>query len=386
MTTPPEAAREAAQAAIDARWMTAALALARRGLGETWPNPSVGCVLVDREGRLVARGRTQAGGRPHAEAAAIAAALAQPGGAARLCGATAYVTLEPCSHHGRTPPCAEALVAADVARVVVALEDPDPRVAGRGLARLAAAGIAVQAGLRAEAAAEVLGGYLSRQAAGRPRLTLKLAASLDGRIATATGESRWITGESARRRVHLLRAASDAVLVGAGTARADDPMLDVRLDGLGARRTPVRVIADPSLSLPSDGRLARSAAAQPLWLAHGPAAAPARRAALARLGAELIETETGPEGLAPSALLQALGARGLTDVLCEGGGALAASLLRAGLVDRLIWVIAGAALGAEGRASLGPLALEALAEAPRFERVAAAAEGADLWTEWRPRR
>lgn len=366
--------------------MKAALALAARGLGETWPNPSVGCVLVDRAGRLIARGRTQPGGRPHAEAAALARAAETQAGARRLEGATAYVTLEPCSHHGRTPPCAEALAAARVGRVLAAIEDPDPRVSGRGLAHLRSQGIDAAAGLCAAAAEAVLEGYLLRQRAGRPRLTLKLAASLDGRIGTALGESRWITGEAARRRVHLLRARSDAVLIGAGTARADDPMLDARLAGLERPRT-ARLVADPSLSLDPASRLAASATAQPVWLLHSRNAPEAKRAALAAQGCRLLEIPAAPtSGLDPSAMLQALGDEGVTAVLCEGGGALAASLLRAGLVDRLIWVIAGAALGAEARPGLGALGIERLATAPRFERVAAEAVGADLWTEWRPLR
>jgi diaminohydroxyphosphoribosylaminopyrimidine deaminase/5-amino-6-(5-phosphoribosylamino)uracil reductase len=222
--------------------MRAALALARRGLGRVAPNPAVGCVLV-KDGRVVGRGWTQAGGRPHAETEA----LARAGEAAR--GATAYVTLEPCSHHGKTPPCAESLIAAGISRSVVALEDPDPRVSGSGLTLLREAGIAVDTGLLAEAAAEVNAGYLMRTRTGRPLVTLKLATTLDGRIATRAGESRWITGPLARARAHLLRAESDAVLVGSGTAVTDNPRLDVRLPGLEGR-SPLRVLLDGRLRLP----------------------------------------------------------------------------------------------------------------------------------------
>ncbi len=218
----------------DPRHMAHALGLARRGLGRVWPNPAVGCVLV-KGSRVLGRGFTQPGGRPHAETVALAAA----GEGAR--GATAYVTLEPCAHHGRTPPCAGALAAAGVARVVTAIEDPDPRVSGRGHAMLRAAGIAVTEGVLAEEARALQRGFLSRVVRGRPMVTLKLAASLDGRIATAAGESRWITGPGARARVHAMRAMHDAVMVGAGTARADDPMLTVR--GLGVDHQPVRVVA-----------------------------------------------------------------------------------------------------------------------------------------------
>ena len=230
--------------ANDLRHMDHALRLAQRGLGNVWPNPAVGCVIV-AAGRVVGRGWTQPGGRPHAERMALDAA----GAAAR--GATAYVTLEPCAHHGRAPPCSDALVAAGVARVVSALTDPDPRVAGRGHARLREAGIEVVEGVRAGPAAELQRGFLSRVTQGRPMVTLKLATSFDGRIATASGESRWITGEAARRHVHLLRLTHDAVMVGAGTARADLPALNVR--GFGPVRQPVRVVM-ANAPIPEIGR------------------------------------------------------------------------------------------------------------------------------------
>ncbi|MEO0719915.1 MAG: bifunctional diaminohydroxyphosphoribosylaminopyrimidine deaminase/5-amino-6-(5-phosphoribosylamino)uracil reductase RibD, partial [Pseudomonadota bacterium] len=241
--------------------MRAALDLARRGLGRTWPNPAVGCVIV-KDGELVSRGWTQPGGRPHAEVEA----LARAGSSAQ--GATVYVTLEPCAHHGVTPPCSEALVSAGVARVVTAFEDPDPRVAGRGHDLLRAAGIEVTTGLMETEARNVNAGYLMRRDKGRPFLTLKLASTLDGRIATSAGESKWITGEESRRRVHLLRASHDAILVGAGTARADDPGLDVRLPGL-EMRSPVRIVADSRLSLPMESQLAQSTPQRPLWMLHG---------------------------------------------------------------------------------------------------------------------
>ncbi|WP_233192675.1 bifunctional diaminohydroxyphosphoribosylaminopyrimidine deaminase/5-amino-6-(5-phosphoribosylamino)uracil reductase RibD [Acidimangrovimonas sediminis] len=365
----------AAEAEGDRRFMWLALTLGRRGQGRCWPNPAVGCVLV-RDGRVVGRGWTQPGGRPHAEVVA----LAQAGEAAR--GATAYVTLEPCAHHGKTPPCAKALVGAGVARVVTALGDPDPRVAGRGHDILRAAGIAVTEGVEATAARRDHAGFLSRVTQGRPLLTLKLASSLDGRIATASGESRWITGAEARRRVHAQRMAHDAVLVGGGTARADDPLLTVR--DMGAAVQPVRVIAARRLDLPDDGRLAGSLGEAPLWLAHDPGQT--REAAATRwqgLGARLLPVAAGVDGqLDPLALLGSLGQAGLTRVYCEGGGALAASLLSAGAVDRLVVFQAGLALGAEGRPALGALGLGALAEAPRFRQTGAEAVGADVMTTW----
>jgi diaminohydroxyphosphoribosylaminopyrimidine deaminase/5-amino-6-(5-phosphoribosylamino)uracil reductase len=355
--------------------MAHALRLAARGLGNVWPNPAVGCVIVTPAGRTVGRGWTRPGGRPHAETEALAMA----GAAAR--GATAYVTLEPCAHQGVTGPCAEALLAAGVARVVVALQDPDPRVDGGGLARLRAAGVAVDCGLMAEEAARLQRGFLSRLRRGRPMLTLKLAASVDGRIATATGESRWITGPEARRAVHAMRARHDAVLVGGGTARADDPALTVR--GMGEVRQPVRLVWSRHLDLPRDGQLARTAREVPVWLCHGDDADPALRAAWLALGARLIPLETGrARQIDPAAALVALGAAGLTRVFCEGGGALAASLLGAGLVDELVVFSAGLALGAEGRPALGAMGLERLAEAPRFRLREARALGGDVMQVW----
>ncbi len=358
----------------DQRYMALALALGRRGHGNTWPNPAVGCVIV-KDGRIVGRGWTQPGGRPHAEVVA----LAQAGAAAR--GATAYVTLEPCSHHGKTPPCADALVAAGLARVVVALTDPDARVNGQGLERLRAAGIEVTTGvLEAEARRDQIG-FLSKVTRGRPMLTLKLATSLDGRIATASGESQWITGPEARRHVHALRMRHDAVMVGAGTARADDPSLTVR--GMGAVQQPVRVVLARHLDLPTDSNLARTAHDVPVWLLHGDRAEAARREHWDEAGARLIEVPVREGQLDTRAALEALGAAGLTRVFCEGGGGLAASLLMEDLVDDLIVFSAGIALGAEGWPALAALGISHLAEAPRFELADTRAVGGDVMQHWR---
>ena len=350
----------------DEAHMGAALALARRGLGSTWPNPSVGCVLV-REGRVIARAATAAGGRPHAEAAA----LAQAGPAAR--GATAYVTLEPCSHHGQTPPCADALIGAGVARVVVACGDPDPRVNGRGLARLRAGGLEVTEGVLAQAAERLQDGFLTRVRLGRPMVTLKLATSLDGRIATAAGESQWITGPEARRAGHALRGSHDAVLVGIGTALADDPALTCRIPGY--RRTPVvRVVLDRRLRLPDAGQLARTARDAPTWVMHAPgadAAEPARAAALREAGVRLFAAAGVAEALA------CLGAAGLTRVLVEGGAVVAGALLQADLVDRVAWFHAPGVIGGDGVAAVGTLGLAALADMARFQRVGFDSFGAD---------
>ena len=362
----------------DAGWMRAALGLARRGLGRVWPNPAVGCVVV-AGGRVVGRGRTADGGRPHAEALA----LGEAGERAR--GATAYVTLEPCAHTGETPPCAEALAAAGVARVVIAAGDPDPRVNGAGIARLRAAGVAVDVGCLGDEAAAMNRGFLTRLASGRPTITLKLAASLDGRIATGTGESRWITGPRARAEVHLMRAQADAVLVGAGTVRSDNPRLDVRHLGIGGAN-PVRVVVSGALSLPRDGNLARTAAETPLWLCHDLEASAERRQAWTDLGAELIEIPFQADGqLDLAAMMQRLGERGLTRVLCEGGGRLAAALIEDGLVDEVVSYSAGLVLGSEAIPAVGPLDVAALQLAPRFRLVDVAAVGPDVRSRWHRR-
>jgi diaminohydroxyphosphoribosylaminopyrimidine deaminase/5-amino-6-(5-phosphoribosylamino)uracil reductase len=359
----------------DEAHMRAALALARRGLGNTWPNPAVGCVIV-RDGRVVGRGWTAPGGRPHAEARA----LAEAGEGAR--GATAYVTLEPCSHHGRTPPCADALVAAGIARCVVAMPDPYPAVNGAGLVRLRAAGVAVEVGLLGGEAAEVQAGFLTRVAAGRPLVALKLATTLDGRLATASGESQWITGPEARRLAHAMRGRHDAVMVGIGTALADDPALTCRMPGFKPAPD-VRVVVDTALRLPPNSVLARTAREAPTWVLHGPAATVERRAALEGAGVRLIEVGAGQGGVDLAAAMRALGDAGLTRVLVEGGAGLAAGLLRAGLVDRLAWFHAPGVLGGDALAAAAPLGAATLAAMPRFRRAAAQPAGADWLTELR---
>jgi diaminohydroxyphosphoribosylaminopyrimidine deaminase / 5-amino-6-(5-phosphoribosylamino)uracil reductase len=355
--------------------MRAALALARRSLGRTWPNPAVGCVIA-RDGRVIARGRTQEGGRPHAEADAIAHA-SEP-----LQGATVYVTLEPCSHHGRTPPCADALVAAGVARVVSALEDPDPRVRGQGHARLKEAGIAVEVGEGAAQAAAINAGFLLRVREGRPLFHLKLASSLDGRIATASGESRWITGEAARADGQRLRATHDAILVGSGTAAADDPELTCRLPGLGAR-SPVRIVLDSKARLAPTSKLVTTARQVPVWLVYTAAAPAAAREGLQKAGVEMVEVAAGGDGRVDvSAAAQALGARGLTRVLVEGGGQIAAAFLKASLVDRISSYRAGLVLGGDGRSAVGELGFNQLDFAPRFRLVSVRALAGDTLESW----
>jgi len=356
--------------------MRAALALARRSLGRTWPNPAVGCVIV-KDGRVVGRGRTRDGGRPHAEADA----LAEAGEAAR--GATVFVTLEPCSHFGKSPPCANALIRAGVARVVSALEDPDPRVKGQGHARLQAAGIVVDIGEGAAEAAEINAGFLLRVREGRPLFHLKVAASLDGRIATASGESKWITGEAARADGHRLRATHDAVLVGIGTVAADDPDLSCRLPGLAAY-SPVRVVFDSKARLSPSSRLAATARSTPVWLVCTAAASSVAREALKACGVEVIEVASDRNGRVDvGAAARSLGERGLMRVLIEGGGELAAAFLRAGLIDCLSVYRAGLVLGADGRSAVAALGLERLGFAPRFSLVSARIVGGDTVESWR---
>ncbi len=351
--------------------MDHALRLAARGLGRVWPNPAVGCVIV-KDGRVVGRGWTQPGGRPHAERRALDMAGAAAGGA------TAYVSLEPCAHHGKTPPCAEGLIAAGVARVVSALTDPDPRVSGRGHAMLRTAGIAVTEGVREAEARQINLGFLKRVEKGLPFVTLKLAATLDGRIATVSGESRWITGAGARRAVHAMRLTHDAVMVGSGTALADDPDLGVR--DLGPVAQPVRILFDGGLRHDPQSRLGRLAASAPVWVLHGAgAAAQGWQATGARLLALPVQ-DGHPD---PHAALSALAAEGITRVFCEGGAGLAAALIRAGLVDELVLFNAGRLIGQEGRAALGPLGLTALADAPGLTLKEFRVIGEDTLSVWR---
>lgn len=353
--------------------MAHALTLGRRGLGRVWPNPAVGAVIVN-DGRVVGRGWTAPGGRPHAETQA----LAQAGDGAR--GGTAYVTLEPCSHQGQTGPCAQALIDAGLRRVVTALTDPDPRVSGRGHAMMQASGIEVIQDVGADQARYDQAGFLQRVTQGRPMVTLKLATSFDGRIATASGDSQWITGPLARRAVHAMRASHDAVLVGGGTARADDPMLTVR--DLGVAHQPVRVVLSRKLDMPLDNALMRSAGEVPLWLCHGDDLDPDHVAAFTRAGAVCIPCRTVGRQLDLAAVFQQLGARGLTRVFCEGGGALAASLLLADLVDRLVGMTAGLPIGAEGVPVLGALGFGGLDEAPRYALHHVRRIGGDVCHEW----
>ncbi|MEO5354613.1 MAG: bifunctional diaminohydroxyphosphoribosylaminopyrimidine deaminase/5-amino-6-(5-phosphoribosylamino)uracil reductase RibD [Magnetococcus sp. XQGC-1] len=332
----------------DFRYMQQALRLAGRAVGRTRPNPLVGCVLV-RDGRVVGRGYHQRAGEPHAEVLA----LRQAGVAAQ--GATAYVSLEPCSHHGRTPPCADALIRAGVERVVAAMTDPNPQVAGQGLRRLQAAGIAVTVGLCAEEAGELNRPFVTWVTCGRPMVTLKMAASLDGKTATRTGESQWITGAVARQHVQRMRARHDAVLVGIGTVLADDPRLNCRLRG---GRDPIRLVVDSSLRTPLDAAILTSSAQAGVWIATTGHAPPARRAAVEGLAAAgvdvtLLLCRSTPSGRVDLGDLMAqLAKREILSVLAESGAVLNAALLDAGLVDRLALFLAPQLIGGQGAAGL----------------------------------
>ena len=351
------------QQATDERWMRAALALARRGLGRTWPNPAVGAVVV-RDGRCVGQGWTQPGGRPHAETEALSMA------GAAAAGATVYVSLEPCSHHGRTPPCTDALTAAGVARVVVACGDPDPRVSGRGFAALQKAGIAVTEGvLRAEAERLNLG-FLKRHRLGLPLVTLKVATTLDGRIATANGESQWITGPAARNYGHLLRATHDAIMVGRRTVEADNPSLTCRLPGM-ADRSPVRVFLDTNGVISGDLHLL-AGGGPPVWRIAAESAPP-----LANV--ETIPAKLGADGrLDLDQALRALAARGISRLLVEGGGTLAAGLIRIGSVDRIEWARAGSLIGGDGLPAIGPLGVQRIADMQSFSLAESRVLGDDI--------
>ena len=333
--------------------MRAALSLAARHLGQTWPNPAVGCVIVDAAGHVVGRGSTQPGGRPHAETEALTMA------GARAKGGTAYVTLEPCSHHGKTPPCAEALIASGVKRVVSALEDPDPRVSGGGHAKLRAAGIAVESGLLAEAATDLNAGFLKRIREGLPLIALKLATSADGRTATRAGDSKWITGEAARAFGHRLRATHDAIAVGSGTVLADDPELTCRLPGL-EHRSPVRVIFDRRGRTPATAKLLIGGS--PTWVV-GEQTSLTLNLQKQQQSIE-IAANTGEAWLRDAC--RALAGKGITRLLIEGGATLATAFLTAGLVDRIYWFRAPLIIGGDGLSGIGPLSADRLTQALGF--------------------
>lgn len=345
--------------------MARALELAARGLYTTDPNPRVGCVLV-RDGEIVGEGWHERAGEPHAEVHALRAA----GALAR--GATAYVSLEPCCHHGRTPPCADALIEAGVARVVAAMQDPNPSVAGAGLRRLAEAGIETGSGLLSAQAAALNPGFVKRMVCSRPFVRAKLAASLDGRTAMATGESRWITGEPARGDVHRLRARSSAILTGIGTVLSDDPALTARVPGVS--RQPLRVVLDSALRMPTGARvLSEPGAVLVLTCSEDGAAADALR----RAGAEVVQLPGSAGRVDLQAAGEELARRDLNEVMVEAGPTLNGALLQAGLVDELVIYLAPVLMGADARGLFELPGLERMAERPAVTITDVRAVGAD---------
>ena len=357
----------ASDVADDHRYMALALALGRRGLGRAWPNPAVGAVVVGG-GHIVGRGWTQAGGRPHAEIEA----LRRAGTVAH--GATLYVTLEPCSHHGKSPPCADAVIASGIARVVSAMEDPNPEVAGRGHARLRGAGIAVDVGIEAAAARRDHAGHIRRMRDGRPHVTLKLAISADSKAAGASRQRVAITGKSVRDQVHLMRARSDAIMIGIGTVFADDPVLTCRLPGM-AELSPVRVVLDSGLRLPMQSRILETARGTPLWIIAGENSPAASETALRERGAEVLRVAEKEGRLELREALKILATRGITRLMIEGGPAVASGLIEADLIDEAVLFHSPMVIGEEGLPALEPRASKLLNQ--HFKRISSEPVGPD---------
>ena len=347
--------------------------LGQRGLGQVSPNPAVGCVIVN-DGRVVGRGWTQPSGRPHAEVHA----LTQAGNRAE--GATAYVTLEPCAHQGESGPCANVLVDAGITRVVSAITDPDPRVSGKGYSILRTSGVIVVEDVLQNEAAAANAGFFLKTNEHRPLVTLKLASSLDGRIATKMGDSRWITGPHARRSVHMMRAQHDAILVGRNTVTADDPDLSVRDIGLG-HRSPIRIVLDSNLRTSKSARLFHSANDVPVWLCHLDGCADGSSI----LGGvvEGIPCAMDANGhLDIRDVLRQLANKGITRLMVEGGGQTAASFLKADCIDEIVLYSAGLTIGSEGIPNLAEMGLSKLKTARRFHRLRVSAIGGDVVTHW----
>jgi diaminohydroxyphosphoribosylaminopyrimidine deaminase/5-amino-6-(5-phosphoribosylamino)uracil reductase len=354
--------------ALDLRFMQLALSLGRRGLGRTAPNPAVGAVVV-KDGVIVGRGWTQPGGRPHAETEA----LKRAGKEAK--GATLYVTLEPCSHQGKTPPCVDAIIRSGIARVVSALEDPNPEVAGQGYAKLRERGIAVEAGLEAAAAARQHAGHIRRMRDGRPQVLLKLAASADGKAGLPGRKPAGITGEAARARVHQMRAENDAILVGIGTVLSDDPHLTCRLPGM-MEWSPVRVILDAKLRIPLATSIVGTARETPTWVFTTPNASPVAEDILKAKGVEVFRVDGKDGRLDLAAVLTALAGRGITRLMVEGGPTIAAVFIKADLVDEAALFRSPNPLG-QGIDLLEGLPLTALTKSPKLKPVASEAVGGD---------
>ena len=357
----------------DRRFMQLALALGRRGLGRTWPNPAVGAVIV-KDGVIVGRGWTQPGGRPHAETEAIKRA----GKAAR--GGTLYVTLEPCSHQGKTPPCADAIIRVGIARVVSSIEDPNPEVSGQGHAKLRERGIAVETGLGADEALRQHAGHSRRMRDGRPQVLLKLAVSADGKAGLAGRKPVAITGEPARARVHLMRAEFDAILIGIGTVLSDDPHLTCRLPGM-LERSPVRVVLDAKLRLPLATSVVGTARETPTWVFTGSAASAMAEEILRAKGVEVFRLDAKDGRLDLAQVLKMLAGRGITRLMVEGGPTVAAAFVQTDLVDEATLFRSPHPIGADGVDALEGLPLTALTQSPQLKLVASEAVGGDT-VDW----
>lgn len=360
--------------AADARFMQLALHLGGRGLGTTWPNPAVGAVVVKPDGpqaSIIGRGWTQPGGRPHAEVEA----LRRAGEGAR--GATLYVSLEPCSHHGRSPPCVDAIIAAGIARVVSAIEDPNPHVAGQGHGALRAHGVTVVIGQGADEARRQHAGHIRRMREGRPHVIFKLAVSADGKAGLSGRRPVAITGAPARERVHLMRATCDAVLVGIGTAMADDPLLNCRLPGMESR-SPVRIVVDAQLRLSPQRRLVETARETPVWVIGSHAAPAEREQVLRAAGVEVMRVAPSGSGLDLSAALKLFAARGITRLMVEAGPTIGAALMRANLVDEAVVFQSRLVIGPSGIDALEGLPLAALTQSPRFRSLGSEPVGDDM--------
>lgn len=354
----------------DVRYMRLALAYARRNLGQTAPNPSVGCVIVNSD-RIVGAASTSAGGRPHAETNALKMA----GIAAK--GATAYVTLEPCCHHGQTPPCGDALISAGISRVVVATRDPYSKVAGKGIKALEHAGISIVEGV-CEAEARALNvGFFKLHESGLPWVTLKLATSIDGKVALSNGKSQWITGAAARQYGHLLRARHDVILTGIGTVNADDPALNCRLPGL-EHASPIRVVCDTHLSIKMDAKLVKTAHEIPLWIMTT-SDDKKSGAQLARMGVRVESVASGKDGYVDLvSVLKNLAKNGITRVLVEAGEALSTAFLESALIDEIVWFQSPSVIGADGKGAVSDLQLKTVAEMPRFLPMSVRQFGDDI--------
>ena len=362
----------------DAKWMEIALRLADRNIGNVCPNPAVGCLIVN-DNRIVGRGWTQAGGRPHAEVMA----LEQAG--EKSVGATVYTTLEPCSHHGKTPPCSDALISARIKRLVGAITDPDPRVDGKGFSKLRDAGIEVVEGILEREAIELNKGFIARLTKKLPFVTLKMAMSIDSRIATKTGDSKWITGENARHSSHFLRSKHDAILTGIGTVLADNPILNTRISGL-ENRSPTRIILDTKLRVPLDAQIVSTATEYTTIIFTTGAAEESKKKYLESVGLQiitLIETKSGKISLIET--LEVLAKKGINSVLVECGGTLSAGFMRSNLIDEILVYRAPIVIGGDGRAAVEGLGVLELSTAAAFERTGIAHLGADLVETYRLR-